>query len=185
MGDDLEALRSETLEALAQAQDHAAWDAIRVGVLGKSGRLTRLLKELGKMSPEERKERGQALNRLRDALNGAVEQRGQEIAEAALESRLKSEQVDVTLPAPATPLGLIHPISRTIEEMTAIFGAMASALPKGRISNPSGIIFRRSTRPTIIRRVRSTTPFTFRPRMMTLRRACCAPRHRACRFAPC
>lgn len=51
MSDDLEALRSETLEALAQAQDHAAWDAIRVGVLGKSGRLTRLLKELGKMSP--------------------------------------------------------------------------------------------------------------------------------------
>jgi len=131
MGDDLEALKSETLESLAQAQNHASWDAIRVGVLGKSGRLTVLLKELGKMTPEMRKERGQALNRLRDALNTAVEERGQAIAEAALETRLKSEQVDVSMPAVSTPLGLLHPINRTIEEMTAIFGAMGFSVAEG------------------------------------------------------
>ncbi|GBQ12650.1 phenylalanine--tRNA ligase subunit alpha [Swaminathania salitolerans] len=131
MGDDLEALKSETLEALAQAQDHAGWDAIRVATLGKSGRLTRLLKELGKMSPDIRKERGQALNRLRDALNAAVETRGQEIAQAALDARLRDERVDVTMPAPLEAPGLLHPISRTIDEMTAIFGAMGFTVAEG------------------------------------------------------
>lgn len=131
MGDDLGALRDETLAALAQAEDHAAWDAIRVGTLGKSGRLTRLLKELGRMSPEERKARGQALNQLRDELNVAVEERGQEIAAAALDARLKTERVDVTMPASLAPCGLLHPIMRTIDEMTAIFAAMGFSVAEG------------------------------------------------------
>ncbi|AOX17259.1 phenylalanine--tRNA ligase subunit alpha [Kozakia baliensis] len=131
MGDDLEALKSETLAALAQAQDHAAWDAVRVGTLGKSGRLTKLLKELGRMSPEERRERGQALNRLRDELGGLIDARGQEIVDAVLRARLEKERVDVTMPAPISELGLLHPIGRTVEEMTAIFGAMGFSFAEG------------------------------------------------------
>ncbi|KXV76960.1 phenylalanyl-tRNA synthetase subunit alpha, partial [Gluconobacter japonicus] len=109
----------------------AQWDAIRVGTLGKSGALTGLLKQLGKLDPEERKLRGQALNRLRDDLTKAIEERGREIEEQALEARLKSERVDVTMPAPSVATGAIHPISRTIEEMTAIFGAMGFSVAEG------------------------------------------------------
>ncbi|GEB04805.1 phenylalanine--tRNA ligase alpha subunit [Gluconobacter roseus NBRC 3990] len=131
MADDLDTLRNDTLAALAGAQDRAQWDAIRVGTLGKSGALTGLLKQLGKLEPQERKERGQALNRLRDELTAAVEARGRDIEEEALQARLRSERVDVTMPAPAIVTGTIHPISRTIEEMTAIFGAMGFSVAEG------------------------------------------------------
>ncbi len=131
MADDLDTLKNDTLAALGAAQDRAQWDAIRVGTLGKSGALTGLLKQLGKLDPEERKLRGQALNRLRDKLTRAIEERGREIEEQALEARLKSERVDVTMPAPSVATGAIHPISRTIEEMTAIFGAMGFSVAEG------------------------------------------------------
>jgi phenylalanyl-tRNA synthetase alpha chain len=131
MSDDLDSLKHETLAALRDAADRRAWDAIRVGVLGKSGRLTGLLKELGRMSPEARKLRGAALNRLRDELGRAIEARGAEIEAAALDARLARERVDVTLPCAEAPRGLIHPISRTIEEMAAIFGAMGFAVAEG------------------------------------------------------
>lgn len=131
MADDLDTLKNDTLAALGAAQDRAQWDTIRVGTLGKSGALTGLLKQLGKLDPEERKLRGQALNRLRDELTKAIEERGREIEEQALEARLKSERVDVTMPAPSVATGAIHPISRTIEEMTAIFGAMGFSVAEG------------------------------------------------------
>ncbi|TCW28291.1 phenylalanyl-tRNA synthetase alpha subunit [Gluconobacter oxydans] len=131
MADDLDILRNDTLAALAGAQDRAQWDAIRVGTLGKSGALTGLLKQLGRLEPQERKERGQALNRLRDELTAAIEARGRDIEEEALQARLRSERVDVTMPAPAVVTGTIHPISRTIEEMTAIFGAMGFSVAEG------------------------------------------------------
>lgn len=131
MSDDLDILKGETLTALTQAQDHAAWDAVRVATLGKSGKLTKLLKELGKMDPETRKARGQALNRLRDELGGLIERRGDEIAAAELDARLKAERIDVTIPAPDVPLGTLHPIMRTIDEMTAIFGAMGFSVAEG------------------------------------------------------
>lgn len=131
MSDDLETLRQETLAALAGAGDRREWDAVRVGTLGKSGRLTGLLKELGRMSPEERKLRGGALNRLRDDLSRAIEARGAEIEAAILNARLASERVDVTLPVRPESQGMIHPISRTMEEMAAIFGAMGFKVAEG------------------------------------------------------
>ncbi|MBS0959475.1 MULTISPECIES: phenylalanine--tRNA ligase subunit alpha [Acetobacter] len=131
MNDDLEIFRQSVLSELAEAADLKAWDAVRVGVLGKSGRLTTLLKALGKMQPEERKARGAALNRLRDELSRAVEARGQELEAAALEARLIAERVDVSQPPPASPRGAIHPISRAVEEMTAIFGAMGFSVAEG------------------------------------------------------
>lgn len=131
MSDDLEVFRQEVLTELAGAADMRAWDAIRVGTLGKSGRLTTLLKALGKMAPDERKARGAALNRLRDELNRAVEERGKALEAAALEARLIAERVDVSLPPPAEVLGAIHPIARAVEEMTAIFGAMGFSVAEG------------------------------------------------------
>ncbi len=131
MTDDLAALREETDAALAEAADLRAWDAVRVGVLGKSGRLTGLLKELGRISPERRHERGAALNRLKADLEQAIEARRAALDAAALEARLASERLDVTLPPRPAPAGLIHPISRTMEEMAAIFGAMGFSVGEG------------------------------------------------------
>ncbi|HEY0419163.1 MAG TPA: phenylalanine--tRNA ligase subunit alpha [Acetobacteraceae bacterium] len=131
MTDDLLALKTETDAALAAAADLRAWDAVRVGVLGKNGRLTGLLKELGRAAPEERRARGAALNELKDALAGAIEARRQALEEAALDAKLASERMDVTLPPPPRPTGLVHPISRTMEEMAAIFGVMGFKIAEG------------------------------------------------------
>ncbi|HSU04462.1 MAG TPA: phenylalanine--tRNA ligase subunit alpha [Acetobacteraceae bacterium] len=131
MDDDLLALKTETDVALAAAGNLREWDAVRVGVLGRNGRLTMLLKELGKAPPEQRRERGPALNRLKDALTGAIDARRAALERANLDARLKSEQLDPTLPPPPRSIGLIHPISRTMEEIAAIFGTMGFQIADG------------------------------------------------------
>ncbi len=128
---DLETLQAETEAALAAAPDLRALDAIRVGVLGKSGRLTALLKSLGQSSAEERRTRGAALNQLRDSLSAAIDARRAALESATLDARLAAERIDVTLPPPPEPPGLIHPISRTMEEMAALFGAMGFSVGEG------------------------------------------------------
>ena len=131
MSDVLDRLQSDTEAALAAATDLRAWDAVRVGVLGKSGRLTGLLKELGGLAPEERRARGAALNQLRDVLTGVIEARRVQLEGAALEARLAGERIDVTVPVPGRARGAIHPITRTMEEMAAIFGAMGFRIGEG------------------------------------------------------
>ena len=131
MTDDLVALRIETDAALAEASDLRAWDAVRVGLLGKQGKLTLLLKSLGKASPEERRDRGAALNRLKDELSDTIETRRAVLEAAELDAKLAAERVDVSLPPAPRPQGLIHPISRTIEEIMAIFGAMGFRVGEG------------------------------------------------------
>lgn len=131
MANDLETLKSETLEALAESRTRAEWDAVRVGTLGRSGKLTGLLRQLGSFPPEERKERGQSLNRLRDELTRLIDARGKEIEEEALQQRLNDEKVDVTQPPAMPAQGKIHPISRTIEEITSIFSAMSFRVAEG------------------------------------------------------
>ena len=128
---DLDTLQAETEAALADASDLRALDAVRVGILGKSGRLTAMLKELGRATPDERRARGAALNRLRDAVTAAIEARRTALEAAALDARLAAERIDVTLPPPPEQPGLIHPISRTMEEMAAIFGAMGFRVGEG------------------------------------------------------
>ncbi|MBN8900948.1 MAG: phenylalanine--tRNA ligase subunit alpha, partial [Rhodospirillales bacterium] len=131
MTDDLQALKTETDAALAAATDLRAWDAIRVAVLGRNGKLTALLRDLGKTPPEERRERGAALNRLKEALTGAVDARKAALDDAALEARLASERIDPTLPPRPRETGLVHPIARTMEEIAAIFGAMGCTVSDG------------------------------------------------------
>ncbi len=131
MTEDLDALLSRTEAELAQAADLRALDAVRVAALGKSGALTALLKGLGAVAPEARKERGAALNTLKSRLEAALDARRAVLEEAALDARLRTEAMDVTLPARPSPQGLIHPISRTVEELTAIFGAMGFSVVEG------------------------------------------------------
>jgi phenylalanyl-tRNA synthetase alpha chain len=131
MSDDPHALLAQTEAALAAAADSREWDAIRVGVLGRNGTLTGLLRDLGKTPADQRRERGAELNRLKDALTAAIEARKVELDAVELDRRLAAERIDVTLPPRSAETGLIHPISRTMEEIAAIFGAMGCAIIDG------------------------------------------------------
>lgn len=134
MSDDLAALAASTEADLAAAADLRALDAVRVAVLGKSGALTALLKGLGAIPAEQRKERGAAVNALKLQLEAAIEARKAVLEAAALDAKLAAETQDMTLPPrPFAPGGAggIHPISRTIEELTAIFGAMGFKVVEG------------------------------------------------------
>lgn len=131
MTDDLAALRDETLARIEAASDLAALDAVRVAALGKNGAVTSLMKGLGAVPPESRKERGAALNALKDAIAAALDARRAALEDAALDARLAAERLDITLPPRPAPDGLVHPISRTIEEIVAIFGAMGFTVAEG------------------------------------------------------
>ena len=128
---DLDRLRAETLAAVAAATDLAALAAVRVAALGRNGSITGALRSLGAVPPEERKARGAALNALKDAIAEAIEARRRLLEDAALDARLAAERLDVTLPPRPSPEGLIHPISRTLEEIVAIFGAMGFTVAEG------------------------------------------------------
>lgn len=131
MTDDLATLRDETLAKVEAAADLAALDAVRVAALGRNGAVTALMKGLGAVPPENRKERGAALNALKDAIAAALDARRAVLDDAALDARLAAERLDITLPPRPSPEGLVHPISRTIEEIVAIFGAMGFAVAEG------------------------------------------------------
>ncbi|MCB9949077.1 MAG: phenylalanine--tRNA ligase subunit alpha [Rhodospirillaceae bacterium] len=129
--DDLNALKTELMDSIATADSLAALEAARVAALGKKGRLTGLMKSLGGLDPEARRETGAALNTLKDAVAAALEARRAALAEAELQARLEAERVDVTLPVRPRRQGHIHPISQTIDEMVAIFAEMGFAVAEG------------------------------------------------------
>lgn len=136
MSDDISALVEEARASVHAASDLKALDAVRVDFLGKQGRLTQLLKQLGAVPVDQRRERGAALNDAKGQIEVLLEAAKAYLSEADLTARLKAERVDVTLPprpfAPGTAAdGGIHPISRTIEELTAIFGAMGFRVVDG------------------------------------------------------
>lgn len=127
----LEALKKEIVETVKTAHDIAALEEVRITALGKKGRVTGLMQTLGKLSPEERKEMGQALNRLKDEITAEIEAKGDILKKAALNARLESEKVDVTLSPRPERQGTIHPISQTIGEMVSIFAEMGFSVAEG------------------------------------------------------
>ncbi|MDD2862062.1 MAG: phenylalanine--tRNA ligase subunit alpha [Acidiphilium sp.] len=131
MSDPIATIETEAHAAIAAAADPAALDAVRIAFLGKSGRVTALLKTLGSMDGEARKSFGAAVNALKTGLAAALDQRRALLESAAMEAQLKAERIDITLPARPTRTGSIHPISRTIEELTALFGAMGFTVKDG------------------------------------------------------
>jgi phenylalanyl-tRNA synthetase alpha chain len=127
----LDALKTEIMGQVAEAASLPALDEVRVAVLGKKGRLTSLMKELGALSPDERRARGAALNVLKDEIAAALDARKDALAAVHLAARLEAERLDVTLPARPGEPGRIHPISQTIDEMVAIFAEMGFTLAEG------------------------------------------------------
>jgi len=129
----IETLRGDLSAAIAAAETEAALDGVRVAALGKKGSVSALLATLGAMAPEDRKSAGPAINGLKTEIAGLIEARGAELRSAALDARLQAETVDVTLPLPPAPTarGRIHPISQTIDEITAIFSDMGFSIAEG------------------------------------------------------
>ncbi|MDB5532525.1 MAG: phenylalanine--tRNA ligase subunit alpha [Hyphomicrobiales bacterium] len=130
---DLLTLESSTLADIAGAADEAQLENVRVAALGKKGSISALLATLGKMSPEDRKTAGAAINALKDKVGEALNARRTILKDAALEARLVSETVDVTLPVrdAASETGRIHPISQVMDELTAIFADMGFSIAEG------------------------------------------------------
>jgi phenylalanyl-tRNA synthetase alpha chain len=133
MSDTIAALEKTIIADIAGAADEAAIEAVRVAVLGKKGSVSELLKTLGAMTPDERKEKGPAINGLRDRVAEALNARKAVLKDAAIDERLARETVDVTLPVRQSPAerGRIHPISQVIDEITAIFGDLGFAIAEG------------------------------------------------------
>jgi phenylalanyl-tRNA synthetase alpha chain len=129
--DDLKELDDRYMGEIAAAGDLAALDQVRVAALGKKGAVTAKMKELGALPPAQRREVGQSINRLKDRLSEALEARKAALHESELETRLAADRIDVTLPVEPRALGRLHPISRTIEEMVAIFGEMGFSVAEG------------------------------------------------------
>jgi phenylalanyl-tRNA synthetase alpha chain len=129
--DALEELKQRLLGELAGIGDPAALEQLRVSALGRKGEITERMKSLSQLQGDARREAGQALNRVKDEIQGAIEGAQRRIAEAELAKRLAGERVDVTLPVPYDTTGRIHPISQTIDEIVAIFGEMGFRVAEG------------------------------------------------------
>jgi phenylalanyl-tRNA synthetase alpha chain len=128
---ELDELRGRFISAIAAAADEGALEEVRLAALGKKGEISLQMRELGKMSPEERQVAGPALNGLKDEIDAALRARKAALGDAALDARLASEWLDVTLPARPRRMGTIHPVSQVTEEVTAIFADMGFAVAEG------------------------------------------------------
>ena len=128
---DLDRLKSELVASIAAADTLEALEALRVSVLGKKGRVSLMMRELGGMAPEERKTAGQALNLVKDAVAAAIDARNTALSSAALDARLAAEAIDVSLPVRPETKARLHPLSRTIEEVVAIFAEMGFSVAEG------------------------------------------------------
>ncbi|MBV7377433.1 phenylalanine--tRNA ligase subunit alpha [Maritimibacter dapengensis] len=124
-------LKSKYLDLIANAGDEAAIEDIRLQAVGKKGEVALKMRELGKMTPEERQVMGPKLNALKDEINAALAAKKAALGDAALDERLRGEWLDVTLPGRARPQGTIHPISQVTEEVAAIFADMGFAVAEG------------------------------------------------------
>ena len=128
---DIAELERDLTRAIAGAADERALEELRVAALGKKGSVAELLKTLGSMSPDERKVNGSLFNNLRDSIAGAIAARKKQLEDAALDARLQSERVDVTLPAPEIPRGTIHPVSHVRDEIIAILADLDFKVAEG------------------------------------------------------
>lgn len=131
MKEQLEAIRQEAEAALQTCTDAKQLDAIRVQYLGKKGALTAILKQMGKLSAEERPVMGQLANAVRSDIESAITKQQAAIAEAALEQKLQSETLDITLPGKQKKIGGLHPLTIVENEIKEIFLGMGFSVADG------------------------------------------------------
>ncbi|MDO9073904.1 MAG: phenylalanine--tRNA ligase subunit alpha [Rubrivivax sp.] len=128
---DLDTLVQTARADFAAARQGAALEDAKARFLGKSGRITELLKGLGMLSPEQKKARGAEINQAKAAIEAALQARRVQLAEADLDAQLQAEALDVTLPGRGRGVGGLHPVSRTIERIEAIFASMGFDVAEG------------------------------------------------------
>ena len=125
-------LRERSLRAIAGTDSAEALEALRVQYLGKKGELTAILKQMGKLSAEERPVMGQLANEVRAALEATLDERKKLLAEKALEARLASEALDVTVPGDTHKMGRRHPMYQVLDEIKRIFIGMGFSVVEDR-----------------------------------------------------
>lgn len=128
---DIATLQTELMAAIKSADTLDALEAVRISALGKQGSVSALLKTMGGMSPEERQTQGPIINGLRESVTSALAAKKTDLETAELNRRLATERVDMTLPAPETPRGTIHPVSQVMDELAEIFADMGFAVAEG------------------------------------------------------
>ena len=131
MKDQLEAIRATARNILESAQSLQELDSIRVKYLGKKGELTAILKQMGKLSPDERRAVGQLANEIRAEMEAHISKSMEAIKDKMLEEKLKSEKIDVTMPADRKALGHKHPLSIVLDEVKEIFFGMGFNVASG------------------------------------------------------
>ena len=129
--DNLEQAKINGINAANNAKDLQELEAVKTNFLGKKGEFTTFMRELGKLSAEERPKRGAIINEARQAVIDAIESKKAQIEKALLEAKLSNETVDITLPGRRIELGNEHPISRTIQRIKEIFGSMGFSVVGG------------------------------------------------------
>jgi phenylalanyl-tRNA synthetase alpha chain len=127
----IESLVQQSLGDIAAATSPDLLESLRVALLGKSGTVTAQLKALGSLPPEQRKAAGEAINRARDTLGAALATRKAELDAAALDVRLATESIDVTLPGRNAVRGGVHPVSSTLARIVDIFARLGYELSDG------------------------------------------------------
>jgi len=128
---DIATLQTDLMGAIDSADTLDSLEAVRIAALGKQGSVSALLKTMGSMSPEERQTQGPIINGLRESITLALATKKADLETADLNRRLASERVDMTLPAPETPRGTVHPVSQVMDELAEIFADMGFAVAEG------------------------------------------------------
>jgi phenylalanyl-tRNA synthetase alpha chain len=128
---DLDSLVETARQAFAQSTAPAELENAKARFLGKSGRMTELMKGMAQLSPEEKKSRGAAINLAKQAIEAALTARRQALSEAELERQLQAEALDVSLPGRQRGQGGLHPVSLTLERIEGLFGSMGFEVADG------------------------------------------------------
>jgi len=128
---DYERTGEEAKANIAAVADLDALEALRIAYLGKQGSISALMKTLGAMAPDERLATAPRIQALREGVTAALATRKAALEGAALDARLASETIDLTLPAPETPRGSIHPVSQVMDELAEIFADLGFAVASG------------------------------------------------------
>ena len=131
MKQQLESIRSQAMAALEEASTPAALEELRVKLLGKKGELTAVLKQMGKLTAEERPVMGQLANSVRAAIEEKLEERKAEIHASVLEAKLASEAVDVTIPGTAVAFGHQHPMNQVLQQIKDVFVGLGYQVVEG------------------------------------------------------
>ncbi|MDU1029419.1 MAG: phenylalanine--tRNA ligase subunit alpha [Clostridiales bacterium] len=131
MKEQLQAIREEALADIDRCTTVAALNEVRIGYMGKKGKVTSILKGMGKLSKEERPIIGQLANEVRDAIGVALEEKQTQLASAALEARLTAEKIDITMPGRAFPVGSVHPLTQVIRDAERIFAGLGFEVAHG------------------------------------------------------